>query len=230
MATNSNGDDTPSLADATEGQVPSDTGSPEEGLTVREAAERTGMTEKMIRVRIRNGSIESWKVQGKFGPEWRVRLPESEYGSPDSDARNGEEPNSETPPATASDTPTLRPEPVVPPPPANTVPAALLYDLLVRHEEISIRLGRSEAQLEALLEAQEERESESAPAAPPAEEREGREVPVASMERLQRIARGEAEARYLAEAEVTRLRQRLLAAENTIVELQTILRSLGVGR
>ena len=62
MAPQGNVDDQPvPLPDSPPSDAP--TADPEaDGLTVREAAQVSGMTEKMIRVRIRNGTIEAWKV------------------------------------------------------------------------------------------------------------------------------------------------------------------------
>ena len=241
--------------------------SPGEGLTVREAALRSGMTEKMIRVRIRNGTIDSWKVQGKFGPEWRVRLPEGEEAAtpPEAHTDDGTEETDEVPVAPAPSAPAARersapasaPPPSAPAPAPHagvTVPVDLFHDFLVRHEEISIRLGRAEALIET-AQAQAPAEAPAAPAppeaspapappsaapqaapapepepsAPPAEAREQRDVPPSqSVERLQRIARDEAEARYRAEVEVARLRQALQAAERTIEDLRGLLKSLGM--
>jgi hypothetical protein len=115
------------------------------------------------------------------------------------------------------------------------VPADLFRTLMLRHEELAIRMGRAEAQLEQYRsrenekpapaaseeEAPGEPKEAAAPATPP--------PPNQSVERLQRIARGEAEARYKAEAEVARLRDQLKAAEAMVNEMKAMIRSMGRG-
>lgn len=268
MAAQANAEDSRTPANGAPDSTPPSNTPPQEthgeGLTVREAAQRSGMTEKMIRVRIRNGSIESWKVQGKFGPEWRVRLPEEDATTPaaseapagnapsEEPAAPASEPPSPPPPRSDQDAAVLPPAPsaggaspasatpaAMPLPGGVTVPVDLFHDLIVRHEEVSIRLGRAEALLETLNENAAPLPAPATPE-PPAEPREARDArenreavsnqPVApnqSVERLQRIARGEAEARHRAEAEVARLRQQLQAAERTIEDLQGVIRSTG---
>lgn len=45
-------------------------------LTIREAADRAGCSAKTIRNRIKAGSLRAVKRDGKYGPEYRIPLPE----------------------------------------------------------------------------------------------------------------------------------------------------------
>lgn len=51
---------------------------PRDGISFREAGIKLGISDKTLRARIREGTVEGWTVEGKRGLEWRVRLPDAE--------------------------------------------------------------------------------------------------------------------------------------------------------
>jgi excisionase family DNA binding protein len=133
--TGGNGETASKNEEKAAGGQPSGKAPPPDSLTIRDAALRLGITEKMVRGLIKRGEIESWKIQGKFGKEWRVRLPEGMTRAEDSGAglHGG------------------RGQAL-----SGAVPADLYYDLLQRHEAMLIKQGQLETRFEASRELIEE--------------------------------------------------------------------------
>lgn len=175
---------------------------PEEGgITFREAALRLNVSEKTLRARIKAGEVHAWQIEGKRGPEWRVRLPEGREGEGE-----GREEGRE-PPAGGRDLgrdgggDPSRPSP------------DLWRDFLTRHEAAVQQLGYFKAQAEQvkMLAASSEEERRKAAAA---EERA--RILAGEKEEAERTAREEHTARRKAEDEAEELRRRVNAAEGAL--------------
>ena len=63
----------------TEGATLSD---PSGGLSIREAAAALGVSEKVVRGRIKRGELAAWQADTKFGQQWRIALEGEPTDSP----------------------------------------------------------------------------------------------------------------------------------------------------
>lgn len=143
-------------------------------LTLRQAAERTGMSATTLRRYIKGGRLRARLVPGRYGPEYGVELDELRHaglwdGSSDPPApllaRTGCEP------AAAAGSGLVVPMPPSPPVAASEgVPQAIFRELLMKHEQLLVQYGMLRVSGQQIHEVRRDAERKASDAARTADE------------------------------------------------------------
>jgi hypothetical protein len=143
-------------------------------LTLRQAAERTGMSATTLRRYIKGGRLRARLVPGRYGPEYGVELDELRHaglwdGSSDPPAplpaRSGGEP------AAAAGSGLVVPMPPSPPvAAAEGVPQAIFRELLMKHEQLLVQYGMLRVSGQQIHEVRRDAERKATDAARTADE------------------------------------------------------------
>ena len=144
-------------------------------LTLRQAAERTGMSATTLRRYIKGGRLRARLVPGRYGPEYGVELEELRHaGLWDGSSA----PPSPLPARRAADPATAVAGsglvvPVPPSPPAVTsegVPLTIFRELLMKHEQLLVQYGMLRVSGQQVHEVRRDAERKAADAAQAVEE------------------------------------------------------------
>jgi excisionase family DNA binding protein len=180
------------------------------GVSIKEAAERLGLSDKAVRERIKNNKMEAWQITRNGKPEWRVRLPEEVEPSRNSSRSQVEADESPS----RSQVEQLLDGQVdglqVQVEPSRSPSDDLWREFLHRHEEATVRLGYLQAQAEQ-MKALQATEGELREKAEMQGEKARQEALRASQ--AEQRANEEAAARRKAEQEAEDLRRTLGATE-----------------
>jgi hypothetical protein len=143
-------------------------------LTLRQAAERTGMSATTLRRYIKGGRLRARLVPGRYGPEYGVELDELRHaglwdGSSDPPAplpaRSAAEP------AASSGSGLVVPAPPSPPAAAaEGVPQAIFRELLMKHEQLLVQYGMLRVSGQQIHEVRRDAERKASDAARAADE------------------------------------------------------------
>lgn len=143
-------------------------------LTLRQAAERTGMSATTLRRYIKGGRLRARLVPGRYGPEYGVELDELRHaGLWDGSA----DPPAPLPARTAGSAPATGASAlVVPTPPsppavaAEGVPQTIFRELLMKHEQLLVQYGMLRVSGQQIHEVRKNAERKAADAAQVADE------------------------------------------------------------
>lgn len=128
-------------------------------MTLRQAAEKTGLSATTLRRYIKSGRVKARLVPGRYGPEYAV-------GDEDLCGAGLLDPESESqPPATVLRRPVVDPIQLSAPPPASLsadiVPGMLYRELLMKHEHLLVQVGMLRAGGRHLYENRQELEKQA---------------------------------------------------------------------
>lgn len=143
-----------------------------EVMTLRQAAERTGLSATTLRRYIKSGRLRARLIPGRYGPEYVVDDNALEIAG----VTNDEDPIAAAPSAALARASTVAPQPVAAAPPAafggDLVPGIFYRELLMKHEQLLVQLGALRVSGQQLYEVRQEAERRAREAKQAAEDLE----------------------------------------------------------